>query len=233
MRAEADDSDGISQEVPDPEGYRQHERTKHILNARKRVLEKKRQADELLHGNQITEQTRDTVLRSAVEEYLLEVETLMKECDTDKNYWGDVKETEDGEVVRTGVPIGQMGLPNGGALQFRGVGMILDQPNPITVQWKEQVSNTMAGAQLERREEEVQIPAKILLKAYRMVNEFLMEINMDLDTEEEQGDAAFTYSDILQEGPPEEPAMNADSEESTDTEEEENSDLPAPLEGDD
>jgi len=136
MGAEANGSDAISQEVPDPEGYRQHERTKHILNARKRVLEKKRQADELLHGNQITEQTRDTVLRSAVEEYVIECETLMKECDTDKNYWGDVKEDEDGNLIRTGIPIGQMALPNGGTLQFRGVGMILNQPNPITVEWK-------------------------------------------------------------------------------------------------
>jgi len=40
------------------------------------------------------------------------------------------------------------------------------------------------------------------MRVYAAANKFYAEIGMDLDLQEEDRDAAFDYSDILQEGPP-------------------------------
>lgn len=196
MAAESASDDGTI-EVPDPDGFRQQRRMKDILEARKRVLEKRREASELYHFGEIDEETRNTILRSAVEEFIIETEGLMKDCDTNRQYFhtaqpvldedGDQVATDDGDpAVKYGVRLGDMQLPSGTVREFHGLESIISAENPLSDRWIEVNDGHVGGRSETVETATLQIDERVLLNAYRTVNAFLLEIGMDLDTEEDE-----------------------------------------------
>jgi hypothetical protein len=50
----------------------------------------------------------------------------------------------------------------------------------------------------------VTVPVQVSIRAYRQINKFLAEVGLDADMQGDTEEAEFDYSDILEEGPPNE-----------------------------
>lgn len=178
MAAQSDSAEprtGERVEVPDPDGYRQQRRIKDILDARKRVLEKKRDAEELYHLRKgFGEFTRDTLLRNAVGEYISEIEWLARDPDVEvsHDYWREVK-------------LGTQHLPNGETIEFRGLESIPNTPDPIVVRWQEQGASHTGGADAVPQQATAQIDKGILMNGFRWANGFLADLGVKLELEKD------------------------------------------------
>lgn len=202
--SQADEGSQATQTVDDPEDYRQQTRLKGILETRERVLERRRDASELYHFGEIDQSTRNTIIRNAVEEYILEVEHLLRDLGSPQTPTGRVDEDslDVSKDYWTSVHLGTMEFPGDKNLVFNGLKSILDATEILEVQWYEQTEDEVEGQGKTLERWRGQIRQDILVNAYRQTNGFLYELGMDLQTNPDDGDAAFEYTDILEEGPP-------------------------------
>lgn len=179
--AQAEES-GVK-EIDDPSEYKQKRRIKSILDAREHVLEQRRRALDLQAEGLIGAQMANKMLREAVEAYIIEVENKVRESDHAIHYWGDV----DDSGQREGVFLGSLHVPErNGEREFIGLRDIMTASDPLTFEYTVKRSDELEGTQTETRRTEYQIPEDVLLAAFRAINEFLNEVGMDADFEEDE-----------------------------------------------
>lgn len=191
----------------DPGEYKQKRRIRTLLDAKEQVPELEREIERAMLAGHLDEQTGNHALRRAVEHFIFELEPVLKHSDKQLEYWGGYV-TEDGQQIVprgdkwvyaddeektygddpnwTGPHIGSMALPDGSQHAFYGLGDIVDAPNPLVIEWEEDVEDEFEGEQTETQREVVQIPRQVLMSAFRTANAFLFDIGLDLDTEDER-----------------------------------------------
>lgn len=152
----------------------------------------------------------NSALRSALQNYLIEVEWLIREAGRTEVSEGN----SEGEAVEDGgtepkevrlereywneVDLGEMTFPNGRSEHFRGLRQILEAPDPFTVSTTEPVKDPIRGESSDTTQIDAQIPRHVLLKAFRQTNRFLAEIGLDIQLQPETVEASFDYSDLLE-----------------------------------
>lgn len=155
-----------------------------IYDARKSFVDRRRHVDDALHYHRsIDEFTANTVLRRELENYIHEVEWLMDETDTARDYW-------------SGVDLGVMVLPDGSTIQFTGLQSIIETADPIHYSWTTEEHDNWDGRTEQDHEETVQIPRDVLVNGYRAVNGFLMEADLDLLLDDGEEEFGFDYSHL-------------------------------------
>jgi hypothetical protein len=165
-----------SERPRDPDDLRQRHRLEAIKTTREHAKETMRDARHLYHMGEITRHSYQTLARGAVEEYIIELETLIRKLQQDDDH-------ELTESYWTGVNLGQQSLPNGQAWQFTGLRSIVTAPDPIVVSWTEQTDTIVGGSDMTEQSETVQIELAVLKTAYRKCNQFLMDADLDFQFE--------------------------------------------------
>lgn len=202
--------------VADPEEYSQQRRLKAIHDARERVIDTRDRVEEARILQNFDNDDARKLVRRAVENYILEVEPLLTdpEIETVVDYWN-------GEDVQ----LGQMALhppsdfnallkddrvflPKGSSrpepvgVTFYGVKSILEAGRPVTATFEMTYQQKHHGIQTVSRTVGKEIPLQILENAYRTVNRFLREVDIDASLDDDAEDAGFEYDDIVENGPP-------------------------------
>jgi hypothetical protein len=166
-----------SRERPrDPDDLRQRHRLEAIKQTRNHAKETMRDARHLYHMGEITQHSYHTLARGAVEEYIIELETLISKLEDDDDY--DLT-----HAYWRGLDLGQQELPNGRIHQFTGLRSIVTAPDPLRVEWREESEDIVGGNHVKQHHETVQIKLPILKTAYRACNQFLMDADLDFQFE--------------------------------------------------
>lgn len=162
-----------------------------IHSARSRVVETEQQISEAKTLGRVTDAQAALLYRKAVENYIIELEQLASDpsISTDEDYWNDVH-------------IGKFELPNGDVEHITGFQAFLDTPDTWTVPVTRTREKPRVGVVTETEAVSVHLPMRIVRNAYRLCNDFLAAVGMDIEPEPEETDAGFDYADILEEGPP-------------------------------
>jgi len=192
------------EEVDDPGEYNQRRRIRAIHDARERVLEQRRRALDLRAHNQISKRQYHDILREATESFILEIEQLLRRYKNDPALTldSDIDGREPSWYLQE-APLGSMTLPSGDQkLGFTGLQDVLDAPNPIVCEWEEKADapagfETHPMGDTETQHRKVQIPEDVLLNAARFAMEFLSQVGLDLEVDEDRGDHGFDYGDAL------------------------------------
>lgn len=172
----------------DPSEVNAGQRIRDIHNARDHVREVQRTITELRIRRSVDEQAMLTAFRNALENYILEVEWLIRSpraaSDEDRTrvevtreelesyYWEDVR-------------LGSQDLPDGRVLGFDGLRSIINSPNPLVVTVEEESSQPGRASTVVSNEYHVQIEEEVLKRAYRQVNAFLAEVDLEITLGEE------------------------------------------------
>lgn len=162
----------------------QLKRLDEIHKARERVIEKKHETEAGVATGSITNYEARTILRSAVEDYILEVAPIIKGHEEHKDFWtGDEDE-----------PLGTFVLPNGEEIEIVGLEDVVDADNPyITTSesvpqpppgWAEWPAHRLEEVKRYTKSE-TQIPRDILVKARAQVDHFLYEVGLDIRLKED------------------------------------------------
>jgi hypothetical protein len=197
------DNSGLD-EVDDPSEYNQRRRIRAIHDARERILEQRRRALDLRAHNQISKRQYHDILREATESFILEIEQLLKRYKNNPALTLDsgIDDREPAWYLEQ-APLGAMTLPPGDReIEFAGLQAVLDAPNPIVCEWKEKKEPPMGFSshpkgETETQRRNVQISEDVLLNAVRIGMEFLSQVGLDLEVNEDQREATADYSDIL------------------------------------
>lgn len=178
--AEASDFERID----DPAEYNQRRRLKSIQDTRERVFEQRRHALDLESRGHIPESLSRTIVREAVEDYVMEVEQLVKRAenrlgtDDDTNtawYWEQTN-------------LGAVYLPDHGSHRvLNGLQEFLDFPSPYEAHWLEEADPPPGFSRHPDADEDgvvemhatVQLPQDVSMAAFRTVNQFLAASGLD------------------------------------------------------
>jgi hypothetical protein len=172
----------------DPSEVNGAQRIRDIHNARDHVREVQRTITELRIRGRVDENAMLTAFRNALENYILEVEWLIrnpKAASDEERTRADNTRDELEQYYWESVRLGSMKLPNGERIEFEGLRSIVDAPNPIVVTTVEESSQPGMAASTEEVEYHVQVEETILKRAYRQVNAFLAEVDLEVTLEEE------------------------------------------------
>lgn len=176
-------------EAEDPSHKIQHARVQSILQARKRVDEKKDEAQDFVQFGEIKPEGKDRIIRNAVEAYIRQLRWLMEGAETEADYLNEIE-------------LGEVQLPTR-TIKFTGVLSILDAPKSLQDTWEETDVDPYEGRQRVERSVSKPIPERMLMNAFDACNMFCQEVGLDVKlAEDSEKDAEFDYSDLLEEGPP-------------------------------
>lgn len=105
MASTTDDEDLILKrdKIKDASDYKQHRRIKAILDARDRVLDQRRRGMDFLYEGEINQMTFETIVRNAVEDYLIESEFKVRQSKWAQWYWDGHPPTTDGAMPWIGL----------------------------------------------------------------------------------------------------------------------------------
>jgi len=195
------------EEVDDPGEYNQRRRIKAIHDARERVFEQRRRALDLQAKGRVNQMQYRSVLREAVESFILEIEQLLRHYESDPSLTLDGDGAPGASWYLEEAQLGTMTLPpNDEELEFTGLIDILSASDPIVRQWEEEQEPPMGFSSHpeygpETKERKIQISEEILLNAARLGMKFLSQVGLDLKVNEGQRDHGFNYGDILAAAP--------------------------------
>ena len=177
------------EQIDDPSEYNQRRRLSAIQDARERVMEQRRQALELETYGQIREDLGQTIVREAVEDYVMEVEQLVRRAEDRLTpeesehdtawYWEEAN-------------LGAVYLPDkGGEYPIHGLQAFLDFPSPYKAEWYEEAEPPAGFTKHPEADSEgvvhrsaaVQLPKSVSMNAYRVVNRFLAASGLDANPE--------------------------------------------------
>lgn len=184
-------TDNTNKDAPlqaaDPEEYSQRRRLKRIHDARERVIEKRWDAVRGLHSGELTEYGAKSLIRYAVEDYIMEAERPLKNLSdshgdgTDKeDYWKEIDlGTQTHEVL-------------GDLESFHGLRSVLVAPDPLQYTYETEERGLDRRIQTTPKTVSTQIDPDILMQAYRTVNRALGEYGLDIDLKEGMDVMAFS-----------------------------------------
>jgi len=165
-----------------------------IHEARRQVIDDERSINEALATGRVSDAQARRLYQRAVDAYVRELEYLLNPPgdDEENKYW---HETEIGTVQRPG---------DNDPVVVEGLGEYLELPEdvPAEVEQLHQERYDDLGTTTTVTIT-VQPPWKLLKAAFRIANESVAELGLELDTSEEE-EAAFDYSDLLDKPAPNE-----------------------------
>jgi len=180
-------------QIEDPGEFNQRWRIRAINESIQRVFNQRRHGlDKLYHGA-ITRQQYQTILREAVESLIIWVEQPLQNYDDDddeaKHYWKDIS------LGTVSIP------PNGESYEFKGLESILEFDDPLVVTWEVVTEppagfSSAPGGHTETRQEKVQIPEDVLMKAARETMNFLSTVGLGLGLEDQTPQDRAEHSDL-------------------------------------
>lgn len=197
--------------VKDPDDYRQRRRIKAILSARENFLEQRRKAMDLKVSGEIDDRLARTIIREAVDAYLMESEVVIRDHLPDdhrdaaaaEGYCGRDSGGSNGEGG--GVqPETYNGRENWKAdattayrvwyaerlgelelpshtIVFHGLRDYMDAPDVFRDSWTEQQDSHVHGRETVKRQVEREIPRHVSKKAYRTLNDFWGQFGLDVE----------------------------------------------------
>jgi len=191
--------------VTDPEDFTQHERLRQIYEARQEFQKARQKVSQLQAEEDWPLWREENYVLHAFQRYFFEVEGLMERHPKGDYY---LEEVELGTVTPPGVE--GTDYDSDDARVFVGLRSLAIDYRPMPSDGFTMPSNGRSRA--SDREVQITVPKASITKAFRKVNEFLAEVGLDADMDEEDRDAGFDYSDILEKGPPEgnAPQLEAD-----------------------
>lgn len=199
--------------VADPDEYTQTRRLRAIHDARENVVQTRNQVEEAEIFQDFDPDAGRRLVRRAVENYALEVEPLVRDADsrTDRDYWSGV---ELGTMAihppgwfadvlaDPGVyTVNGSGIPEPVGFTFNGLESLFDAGRPPAAAFEMTVQKKHEGVQTVTDTVPREIPLDVLENAYRTLNRVLRDLGIDASLDDNQ-DAEFDYSDLLEEGPP-------------------------------
>lgn len=227
MAADTDGNDGLT--VADPEEFNQTQRLKAINEARERVKETiEASMARVVGDDEFTEGDRQQVVRATMYSYLTDIEWAMVEA----NEVGLLREQELGQVV---IPpperfveladsdsgdyprvIGAADL-SPYVVEINGIQNYLAAPDVFQHTWRLRIEERHDRPETLTEKRQSYMPVHISKNAFRIANRFLNEAGADINLQEDDADAGFDYSDILDEDPESgaPPQIEADGGETT------------------
>lgn len=155
----------------DPDSLNRNRRIAAIHDAREAVKEKSNDAYEALASDQIDRTLANTIIRQAVEHYIIELEALIKSEDEYKSRYWEQKD------------LGEVGVGTS-THQFKGLESIVEAPEFLEDSWEQTVVDDVRGKEQETVRVQQQIPMDVLMNAYRTANAFCAEIGLDIKLED-------------------------------------------------
>jgi len=189
-------------EIDDPGEYNQRRRLRAIHDARERVLEQRRHALDLRAVGHINQRQYQSVVREAVESFIMEIEQLLKrfEADAEPNL-DDDGDARPPSWYLEDAPLGTATIPpTNDAYEFRGLQSVLEFPDPYVASWQDKERppagfSTHPHGETQQRSEKVQIPEQVLLNAVRCGMEFLNAVGLDAEVEDTTPEFGFREVD--------------------------------------
>jgi len=186
-------------EIDDPENYSSSERLKHIYEARRNLREIRTEA-----AARRRSQPKRAVsyYRSGVESYLMELDTLMRKHEPGpellhKKDFGAVTIQTPGEwEKRHGYWINRAlgqnnknlkvsSLPEPKEVELKGLSSLIELPTPIKRTFDFQRQNELTGDSTVRVTATAHIPWETLNRMVSAINEFVSELGLGLDVDEQ------------------------------------------------
>ena len=165
-----------TEEIADPNEYNQRRRLKSIQDARDRVISQRRNALDAYSLGKISEFVLETILREAVQDFLLEVEQLVQHRDA--AVWEPDADEENAEL-------GVLRIPETREVRrYTSLEQFIAEDNPITVDYRERkeappgFAAPPSGDEYEVKTARYQIPTDVSIAAYRRVTSFLHDIGL-------------------------------------------------------
>jgi len=195
------------QSVDDPEDFAQKQRMKQIYDARQEFLQARADAPQLRREKDWALNVYQNYIQNAVQRYFFEVEGLMRRHPDGDHYLHDVRLGGVMKKENVNRDNGERGIikPSDDRFEpdraFVGLTSIAKKYRPM---------RTTGYAPQTRPREVVEktvlvtVPVDVSVRAYREINKFLATVGLDADMEGDEKEASFDYSDILQDGPPNE-----------------------------
>jgi len=216
MSSTPDDNADVT--VTDPEGFNTSERLKQIYRAREDLRKMRKEAAQVRNNPNTNPQAKLEAVqhyRAAVESLLLEVGTLLKNHDPGPELWhdrhygfvtirppgnwqrqGSHYESKDREY-RQNVPLLVEDIPDAKRVPVIGLKWLFETETPVTRSFEFAVYGgalnetvTLAGSSA--------VPWRTLNQMVGDVNEFLNEVGVGLEIDEESDDVAeMDYTDLI------------------------------------
>jgi hypothetical protein len=189
----------LNLEIDDPENYSSSERLKHIYEARRNLREMRTEAA----ARRRREPKRAvSYYRSGVESYLMELDTLMRKHDPGpellfKRDFGTVTIQTPGQWKKRhgfwiNKSIGQnnknvkvSSLPEPKEVELNGLSSLIELPTPIKRTFEFQRHNELTGRSTVTVTATAHIPWETLNRMVSAINEFVSELGLGLDVDEE------------------------------------------------
>lgn len=159
----------VDLEAEDPSDTIQRARIQSVLEARRRVLEKKAEARDFVEFHEINQEGKDRIIRDAVEDYIRELRWVMESTETETDYLNSI---ELGTV--------QLGSTT---YEFAGVLDLLYAPKPLRDTWRETQFDEYEGRQTVNRTETKPVPERVVMNAFDACNKFCEEVGLDIRLE--------------------------------------------------
>lgn len=204
----APDPTGQHTQIDDPDQLSQTQRITELLERRRSVIDARDEAFDAQLLGQAAEREALAYYRSRIESLILDLWTKFSAEEMDGEEYLDSEVIDEVEVpppeeMRPGS--GDLGpgasAPEPKTRTIEGLKWFIENDGPIEVPFTARLSDPPGQ---QTAVQQVPIPRKTLDKALIKCIEFLDEAGIDADIVTDDGDAAFDYSDILENGPPEE-----------------------------
>lgn len=202
--------DRHAEQARDPDELIQRRRIESILNARDRVRQARHEAVDFAaqQPGLTIDEAEDLFLKRAVDDYIRELEPLIREHDPE--LWTEEpiaeavfdppnpvdlvrKEWVKEHPARGNKQFSTYGREFGGDLsprylQLYGLGEYVNQPENVTITWEVTMDPHQGPEKSYTSHEQFTLPRRTSLDAYSLCNQFLNRRGMDLDFEYEQVD---------------------------------------------
>lgn len=201
-------------QVADPEEFNQTERLRSINQVREQAGKAFEQTMVKLRDEpEFYEDDRRQILRAAVMRYLTDIEWLVHKAGDNELlaeiHLGDVVLEPPEYLVNLATDKSDsyprvVGSPDikPQTWSINGFNDFLTAQEAFSATWSISVDTRHDGPTTVSESVSTFMPAHVSFNAFRMANQFLADQGIDIDLSEDNRDAKFEYTDILEEGPP-------------------------------
>lgn len=185
MSTDAGSPDSEFEGVSDPSDINQKRRINLVNNLREQFHEQYNKIEEKLVFGQINEQLARKMLRQPVKQYALESEQVIRrnlpDTSDDPRSW--TQEQEAAYHTWKECELGSLEMRTK-TVEFTGVEEFVEAPRSFTETWRESANNPVSGTAETLNQEQYEIPLEVSERAYRALNYFWSEFDLDIKIDE-------------------------------------------------
>jgi hypothetical protein len=233
-------------QVRDIEDYIKASRLEDIRDAKRNVHTVLNKTHEAQSAGKISRQQANGHVRRAIENFVREIRYPLKNTESGQDYWNE-KDVGMVTIRPPSLPkiawhhrnVNGIGGPShesnptqlppeyevdkqrtdltAKGVKLTGLKSLFEAPNPISTTFTAVFHVRFHGTITHRMQKTQQLPLDILQTYFDMALDAAGDLDISVDLSEDAGDAGFEYSDVLEEGPPDEgdaPEFDLDGDES-------------------